>query len=73
MMLEDVRLSLNLLKIFVQHCATSLAQQCCTVLASFEQALTVDVCLFLMCKIVNTSYMHTFCFVENTKYIHLVK
>ena len=36
-MLEDVGLSLNLLKIFVQHRATLLAQQCCTVLASFEQ------------------------------------
>ncbi len=39
-MLEDVGLSLNLLKIFVQHCATLLAQQCCTMLASSEQALT---------------------------------
>ncbi len=38
-MLEDVSLSLNLLKIFVQHRATLLAQQCCTMLASFEQAL----------------------------------
>ncbi len=28
-----------LLKIFVQHCATLLAQQCCTMLASFEQVL----------------------------------
>ncbi len=37
-MLEDVGLSLNLLKIFVQHCATLLAQQCCMMLASFEQA-----------------------------------
>ncbi len=37
-MLEDVGLSLNLLKIFLQHCATLLAQQCCTMLASFEQA-----------------------------------
>ena len=37
-MLEDVGLSLNLLKIFVQHCATLLAQQCCKMLASFEQA-----------------------------------
>ena len=39
-MLEDVGLSLNLLKIFVQHRATMLAQQCCTMLASFEQAFT---------------------------------
>ena len=38
MMLEDVGLSLNLLKIFVQHRATSLTQQCCKMLASFEQA-----------------------------------
>ncbi len=37
--LEDVDLSLNLLKIFVQHRATLLAQQCCTMLVSFEQAL----------------------------------
>ncbi len=39
-MLDDVGLSLNLLKIFVKHCATLLAQQCCTVLSSFEQAFT---------------------------------
>ncbi len=38
MMLEDVGLSLNLLKIFVQHRATLLAQQRRTMLASFEQA-----------------------------------
>ena len=37
-MLENVGLSLNLLKIFVQQRATLLAQQCCTILASFEQA-----------------------------------
>ncbi len=36
-MLDDVGLSLNLLKIFVQHRATLLAQQCCMMLASFEQ------------------------------------
>ena len=35
---EDVGLSLNLLKIFVQHRARLLAQRCCTMLASFEQA-----------------------------------
>ncbi len=39
-MLDDVGLSLNLLKIFVQRCATLLAQQCCTMLASFEQTLS---------------------------------
>ena len=39
-MLEDVGLSLNLPKIFVQHCAILLAQQCFTMLASFEQTLT---------------------------------
>ena len=39
MMLEDVGSSLNLLKIFVQHRATLLAQQCCAMLASFQQAL----------------------------------
>ena len=39
-MLDDDGLSLNLLKIFVQHYATFLAQQCnCTMLASLEQAL----------------------------------
>ena len=38
MMLEEVGLSLNLLIIFVQHCAILLAQQCCMMLASFEQA-----------------------------------
>ena len=37
--LEDVSLSLNLLKIFVQNRATLMAQQCCMMLASFEQAL----------------------------------
>jgi hypothetical protein len=31
-MLDDVSLSLNLLKIFIQHRATLLAQQCCTML-----------------------------------------
>ena len=40
-MLDDVGLSLNLLQIFVQHFATLLAQQCCMMLASFEQAFTV--------------------------------
>ena len=39
-MLDDVGLSLNLLKICVQHCATLLAQQCCTMLASFELTLS---------------------------------
>ncbi len=39
MMLDDVSLSLNLIKIFVQHRATLLAQQCYTMLASFEQVL----------------------------------
>ena len=39
-MLEDVGLSLNLLKIFVQHGATLLAQRC-TMMAAFEQALIV--------------------------------
>ena len=34
-------MSLNLLKILVQRRATFLAQQCCTILASFEQALGV--------------------------------
>ncbi len=39
-MLEDVGFGLNLLQIFVQHCATLLAQRC-TMLASLEeQALT---------------------------------
>ena len=42
MLLDDVGLSLSLLKIFVQHRATLLAQQCCTMLAFFEQALTVQ-------------------------------
>ncbi len=38
-MLEDVGLSLNLFKIVVEHRATLLGQQCCTMLlASFEQA-----------------------------------
>ena len=40
-MLDDVGLSLNLLNIFFQHRATLLAQQCCTMLASFEQAFKV--------------------------------
>ena len=44
-MLEDVGLSLNLLKIFVQHRARLLAQQCCAMLASFEQALGVCISL----------------------------
>ena len=42
-MLEDVGLSLNLLKIFVQHRVTLLAQQCRTMLVSFEQALRLGV------------------------------
>ena len=42
MMLEDVGLSSNLLKIFIQHRATLLAQQCCTMLASFEQAFKLS-------------------------------
>ncbi len=37
---HDFGLILNLLKIFVQHRAILLVQQCCTMLASFEQALT---------------------------------
>ncbi len=37
-MLEDVGLSLNLFKICVQHCCPG--QQCCMMLASFEQALS---------------------------------
>ncbi len=41
MMLEDVGLSFNLLKIFIQHRATLLAQQCCTMLASFEQVFII--------------------------------
>ncbi len=36
MMLDNVGLSLNLLKIFVQHRATLLALQCCTMLAWFD-------------------------------------
>ena len=48
-MLDDVGptcwLHLNLLKIFVQHCATLLAQQCCTMLASFEQAFKMSQCI----------------------------
>ena len=40
-MLDNVGLSFNLLKIFVQYRATLLAQQCCTMLASFEQALII--------------------------------
>ena len=39
-MLEDVGLSLNLLKIFVQHRATLFAQQCCAMLASFEETFS---------------------------------
>ena len=39
-MLDDVGLSLNLLKILIQHRATLLGQQCCMMLASFEQALS---------------------------------
>ena len=42
MMLDNVGLSLSLLKIHIQHRATLLAEQCWTVLASFElQALHV--------------------------------
>ncbi len=38
-MLEDIGFSLNFPKISVQHRATLLVQQCCTMLASFEQVL----------------------------------
>ena len=44
-MLEDVGLSLNLLKMFVQHRVALLAQQCRTMLASFEQVLTLTTIL----------------------------
>ena len=43
-MLEDVGSNLNLLKIFVQHRAALLAQQCWMMLASFEQALRLQFC-----------------------------
>ncbi len=46
-MLDNDSLSLNLLKIFVQYRATLLAQQCYTMLASFEQALYALFSLFL--------------------------
>ena len=49
-MLEDVSLSLNLLKIFVQHRATLLAQQCCMMLASFEQAFTIPLVILTVMK-----------------------
>ncbi len=49
-MLEDVGLSLNLLKIFVQHRATLLPQQCCTMLASFEQAFTIPLVILTVMK-----------------------
>ncbi len=54
-MLEDVSFSLNLLKIFVQHRATSLAQQCRTMLAPFEQVLIRQKLLFLL--ITTITYM----------------
>ncbi len=41
MMLDNVGLSLNWLKIFVQHRATLLARLCCMMLASSEQALAL--------------------------------
>ena len=40
MMLEDLGLSLNLLKFFVQHRVTILGQQGWTMLASFEHTLS---------------------------------
>ena len=43
-MLDNVGLSLNLPKIFVKHHATLLTQQCCTKLASFEQAFKCQKC-----------------------------
>jgi hypothetical protein len=46
MILDNVGLSLSLLKIFIQHRATLLAEQCWTVLAWFElQAISLHVCL----------------------------
>ena len=47
----DVGLSLNLLKIFLHHRTTLLAQQCCTMLASFEQAFTPLLLLRISYKI----------------------
>ena len=45
-MLDNVGLSLSLLKISIQHRATLLAEQCWTVLAWFElQAISLHVCL----------------------------
>ena len=45
--LDDVGLSLNLVEIFVQHRATLLAQQCCIMLALFEQALRPSLIVFM--------------------------
>ena len=36
MILEDVGIGLNILKIFIQHSATLLGQHCCAMFASFE-------------------------------------
>ena len=59
MMLDDVGFSLNLLKIFVEHRATLLAQQRCTMLVSLELAvtkLTMTSCHFKASKIISSNY-----------------
>ena len=60
---DNVGLSLSLLKMFVQHRATLLAQQCCTMLASFEQGLKLQYIpgLFLYCNL-QMSQINSFLF-----------
>ena len=62
-MLEDVDLGFNLFKIFVQHRAILLVQQCSVMLASFEQAIKLclimtilRVMLQVFCSFTNSSW-----------------